>query len=131
LPELPFEPCDKRPAKVSSTALVRYRMNEYSAPTAYGFRDVLVGLSNSAIQHPLANLDEPSVAAAYFLVLASAWAARRRGCPSLRLRAQLCFDRGNVFRYWRTKLEEAYAGCFAPQISGWNDSDGQEHGAGA
>jgi Mu transposase, C-terminal domain len=30
------------PAKVSSTAPVRYRMNDYSAPTAYGFRDVLV-----------------------------------------------------------------------------------------
>ena len=42
LPEAPFEPCDKRPAKVSSTALVRYRMNDYSVPTAYGFRDVLV-----------------------------------------------------------------------------------------
>ena len=42
MPELPFEPCDKRPAKVSSTALVRYRINYYSAPTAYGFRDVLV-----------------------------------------------------------------------------------------
>jgi hypothetical protein len=42
LPELLFEACDKRPAKVSSTALVRYRMNDYSAPTAYGFRDVLV-----------------------------------------------------------------------------------------
>jgi len=42
LPETPFEPCDKRPAKVSSTALVRYRMNDYSTPTAYGFRDVLV-----------------------------------------------------------------------------------------
>src|SRR5450631_799613 len=42
LPEAPFEPCDKRPAKVSSTALVRYRMNDYSTPTAYGFRDVLV-----------------------------------------------------------------------------------------
>jgi len=35
-------------------------------------------------------------------------------------------------------LEEACAGCFAPQISGWNDSEGepialvfaQEHGAG-
>jgi hypothetical protein len=40
--EAPFEPCDKRPAKVSSTALVRYRMNDYSPPTAYGFRDVLV-----------------------------------------------------------------------------------------
>jgi hypothetical protein len=42
LPETPFEPCDKRPGKVSSTALVRYRMNDYSVPTAYGFRDVLV-----------------------------------------------------------------------------------------
>jgi len=42
LPETPFKPCDKRPAKVSSTALVRYRMNDYSTPTAYGFRDVLV-----------------------------------------------------------------------------------------
>jgi transposase len=42
LPEPPFEPCDKRPGKVSSTALVRYRMNDYSVPTAYGFRDVLV-----------------------------------------------------------------------------------------
>ena len=42
LPETPFEPCDKRPAKVSSTALVRYRMNDYSVPTPYGFRDVLV-----------------------------------------------------------------------------------------
>jgi hypothetical protein len=39
---MPREPCDKRPAKVSSTALVRYRMNDYSVPTAYGFRDVLV-----------------------------------------------------------------------------------------
>jgi hypothetical protein len=42
LPEAPFEPCDKRPGKVSSTALVRYRMNDYSVPPAYGFRDVLV-----------------------------------------------------------------------------------------
>jgi transposase len=42
LPAEPFEPCDKRSAKVSSTALVRYRMNDYSVPAAYGFRDVLV-----------------------------------------------------------------------------------------
>jgi len=57
---------------------------------------------------------------------------------SLRLRTPHCFDRGNVFQYWRTKLEEACVGCFAPQISCWNDSDGvplalvfaQEHGAG-
>jgi len=42
LPEVPFEPCDKRLAKVSSTGLVRYRMNDYSTPAAYGFQDVLV-----------------------------------------------------------------------------------------
>jgi hypothetical protein len=42
LPGLTFEPCDQRPAKVSSTSLVRYRMNEYSVPTAYSFRDVLM-----------------------------------------------------------------------------------------
>jgi hypothetical protein len=39
---VPFEPRDKRPAHVYSTALVRYRMNDYSVPAAYGFRDVLV-----------------------------------------------------------------------------------------
>jgi hypothetical protein len=49
----------------------------------------------------------------------------RPGCRSLRLRAQLCFDRGNVFQYWRTNLDDACAGSFAPQISGWNDSDGR------
>src|ERR1700731_2363134 len=49
----------------------------------------------------------------------------RRGFRSLRLRAQLCFDRGKVFQYWRTKLEQACVDCFAPQISGWNDSDGE------
>ena len=42
LPGTPFEPCDKCPTKVSSTALVRYRLNDYSVPPPYGFRDVLV-----------------------------------------------------------------------------------------
>ena len=42
LPAVPLEPCDKRAARVSSTALVRYRGNDYSVPTRYGFRDVLV-----------------------------------------------------------------------------------------
>ena len=42
LPAAPFEPCEKRASKVSSTALVRYRSNDYSVPTAFGFRDVLV-----------------------------------------------------------------------------------------
>ena len=37
-----LEPCEKRAARVSSTALVRYRGNDYSTPTAYGFQEVLV-----------------------------------------------------------------------------------------
>ena len=41
-PAVPLEACEKRGARVSSTALVRYRRNDYSVPTAYGFRDVLV-----------------------------------------------------------------------------------------
>jgi hypothetical protein len=42
LPATPLEPCETRAARVSSTALVRYRGNDYSTPTAYGFQDVLV-----------------------------------------------------------------------------------------
>jgi transposase len=42
LPTVPLEPCEKRAARVSSTGLVRYRCNDYSVPTAFGFRDVLV-----------------------------------------------------------------------------------------
>jgi transposase len=42
LPAVPLEPCEKRAGRVSSTALVRYHGNDYSVPTAYGFRDVLV-----------------------------------------------------------------------------------------
>jgi len=42
LPAVPLEPCEKRTARVSSTSLVRYRCNDYSVPTRFGFRDVLV-----------------------------------------------------------------------------------------
>ncbi|MCO5155923.1 MAG: IS21 family transposase [Aquamicrobium sp.] len=42
LPAVPLEPCEKRSARVSSTGLVRYRGNDYSVPTAYGFQDVMV-----------------------------------------------------------------------------------------
>jgi transposase len=41
-PAVPLEPCEKRAARVSSMALVRYRTNDYSVPTAYGFQEVLV-----------------------------------------------------------------------------------------
>jgi len=42
LPTGTFEPCEVRAARVSSTALVRYRTNDYSVPTRYGFQDVVV-----------------------------------------------------------------------------------------
>jgi len=42
LPAVPLEPCEKRAARVSSTALVRYRGNDYSVPTSFGYREVMV-----------------------------------------------------------------------------------------
>ena len=42
LPAAPFEACETRTARVSSTSLVRYRGNDYSVPTRYGFREVVV-----------------------------------------------------------------------------------------
>jgi len=42
LPAVPYEPCDKRPGRVSSLSLVRYRNNDYSVPTAYGHRAVMI-----------------------------------------------------------------------------------------
>jgi transposase len=41
-PPVPYDACDRRPARVSSLALVRYERNDYSVPTAYGHRPVLV-----------------------------------------------------------------------------------------
>ena len=42
LPAARFEACDKTTARVSSISLVRYRTNDYSVPTQYGHRQVLV-----------------------------------------------------------------------------------------
>ena len=42
LPAAPYDACDPRPARVSSLSLVRYDRNDYSVPTAYGHRPVLV-----------------------------------------------------------------------------------------
>jgi len=42
LPAVALEPCEKQAARVSSTALVRYRCNDYSVPTRHGFQNVLV-----------------------------------------------------------------------------------------
>jgi len=37
-----FEPCEKRPGRVSPTSLVRYRSNDYSVPTRFAHREVTV-----------------------------------------------------------------------------------------
>ena len=42
LPPSPYDACDKRAGRVSSLSLVRYRTNDYSAPVAYGHRDVII-----------------------------------------------------------------------------------------
>ena len=42
LTAVPYDACDKQAGRVSSLSLVRYRTNDYSAPVAYGHRDVLV-----------------------------------------------------------------------------------------
>ncbi len=41
-PATPYDACDKRTGRVSSLALVRYRSTDYSVPTAYGHREVLI-----------------------------------------------------------------------------------------
>jgi transposase len=42
LPAAPHEACEKVTVRVSSMSLVRYRANDYSVPTEYGHRQVLV-----------------------------------------------------------------------------------------
>ena len=42
LPPVQYEACEKRTTRVTSLSLVRYRGNDYSVPTAYGHREVLI-----------------------------------------------------------------------------------------
>jgi hypothetical protein len=42
LPTAPYEACEKTSTLVTSLSLVRYRSNDYSVPTEYGHRQVLV-----------------------------------------------------------------------------------------
>ena len=42
LPAVPFEACKHVPGQVSSTALVRYRLVDYSAPTVHAHKKVTV-----------------------------------------------------------------------------------------
>ena len=39
---VPYDACDQRSTRVTSLSLVRYRRNDYSVPTAYGHRAVVV-----------------------------------------------------------------------------------------
>ena len=42
LPPAPYDACDKRPGRVNSLSLARYRSNDYSVPVTYGHREVLI-----------------------------------------------------------------------------------------
>jgi transposase len=42
LPPAPYDACEKKTGRVSSLSLVRYRGTDYSVPTAYGHREVLI-----------------------------------------------------------------------------------------
>ena len=42
LPATPYDACDKRPGRVNSLSLVRYRGTDYSVPTRFGHCEVLV-----------------------------------------------------------------------------------------
>ena len=45
LPATPFDACDKRPGRVTSQALVRYKNTDYSVPVTYAHREVMVKAS--------------------------------------------------------------------------------------
>jgi len=38
----PYDACEKKARRVSSQSLVRYRGTDYSVPTAYGHREVVI-----------------------------------------------------------------------------------------
>ena len=42
LPPAPYDACEKKAGRVSSQLLVRYRGTDYSVPTAYGHREVVI-----------------------------------------------------------------------------------------
>jgi transposase len=52
LPATPLEACEIVATQVSSQALVRYRGNDYSVPTVYGYREVVVkGYVDAVVIH--------------------------------------------------------------------------------
>lgn len=42
LPATPYDACEKKTGRVSSLSLVRYHSTDYSVPTVYGYREVLI-----------------------------------------------------------------------------------------
>ena len=42
LPPAPYDACEKKAGRVSSLSLVRYRGTDYSVPTVYGHREVMI-----------------------------------------------------------------------------------------
>lgn len=42
LPITPYDACEKKGGRVSSLSLVRYRGTDYSVPTAYAHREVVI-----------------------------------------------------------------------------------------
>jgi hypothetical protein len=42
LPPALYDACEKKAVRVSSQSLVRYRGTDYSVPTAYGHREVVI-----------------------------------------------------------------------------------------
>jgi len=42
LPAAPFEACDQKSGRVTSTSVVRYKSNDYSVPVRYGHQDVWI-----------------------------------------------------------------------------------------
>ena len=42
LPAAPFEACDQRSGRVTSTSVVRYKSNDYSVPVRYGHQGVWI-----------------------------------------------------------------------------------------
>jgi len=42
MPAAPFEACDKKTGQANSLSLVRYRLNDYSVPVAYGHQQVFI-----------------------------------------------------------------------------------------
>src|ERR1700676_5507405 len=62
LPPAPYEACEKQAGRVSSQLLVRYRGTDYSVPTAYGHREVVISCGGAVIARHLRSY-EPQAAA--------------------------------------------------------------------